>query len=133
MSEYLAPAISPETQPYWDAARRRQLAIPFCAKCNAWSWPPVGRCARCDSPNQWRAVSGEGVVETFSVVHRPPKKKGDHAEPYVLAFVMLNEGVRIFAAVAAADPASIVLRTPVTVDFHPIADSDLLLPVFMPR
>ncbi|MGI6873440.1 Zn-ribbon domain-containing OB-fold protein [Amycolatopsis sp. 3B14] len=97
-----APVPTPLTEPYWDAARRGELVLQQCADCARFTHPPAEWCRFCGSERRGFApVSGVGVVETFSVVHRTFAPGFAGRVPYVIAWVGLDEqpGLRMFGNV----------------------------------
>ena len=76
----------PENAPFWEAALQGRLLLRHCLDCNRPHWFPRMVCPLCGSDRlEWRAATGRGEIHSFSVVRRA-------AQPYVLAFVKLDEG-----------------------------------------
>src|SRR5262249_61660914 len=68
------PVPTPETNPFWDAARRHELTLPRCSPCGRFFFFPRAICPRCLSTEvEWQRVSGHGTLHTFTVVHRRAK------------------------------------------------------------
>lgn len=127
------PIPLPETRPYWEAARRHELALPWCRPCGAFFFYPRAACPTCLSGDvEWRRVSGRGRLHTFTIVHRGPKDFALGA-PYVLAMVELEEGPRLMTNLVGIepDPAHVRIGMPVEVTFADVAD-DVALPHFRP-
>lgn len=135
MAEYPGPVPvpMPETRPYWEAARRHVLQLPWCVPCGAFFFYPRAACPRCLSSRiEWRTVSGRGRLHTFTLVHRGPK--GFPLEsPYVLAMVELDEGPRIMTNLVDVDatPDTVRIGMPVEVTFVDVND-EIALPRFRP-
>ena len=84
-----APAINPETKPFWDAAAKGQLTIKKCLACGELHHYPRSLCPFCHSDRtEWLAASGQGTIYSFSVMRRAP-------EPFAIAYVTLAEGPRM--------------------------------------
>src|SRR5204862_245887 len=101
MSEYSGPlpVPTPETRPFWEAARRHELSLQRCRACGAHVFYPRAACPRCLGPDlEWRRASGRGRLHTFTVVHRGARSFPLPA-PYVIAIVELDGHAR--AAIAA--------------------------------
>ncbi len=135
MADYTGPlpVPTPETRPFWDAARRHELVLPFCRPCGAFFYYPRGACPGCLSADlAWRPVSGRGTLQTFTVVHRG-QKGFPLGTPYVIAVVELAEGPRMMTNLVCvdADPARIRIGMPVEVVFHDVT-ADIALPHFRP-
>jgi uncharacterized protein len=135
MADYAGPlpVPSPETQPFWDAARRHQLALPFCRPCGRFFFFPRAACPGCLSAAlEWRPVSGRGTLHTFTVVHRG-LKGFPLGSPYVIAIVELAEGPRMMSNLVGVepDPAKIRIGMPVEVVFRDVSP-EFTLPHFRP-
>jgi uncharacterized OB-fold protein len=135
MADYTGPlpVPTPETKPFWDAARRHQLVLPFCRPCGAFFFYPRAACPRCLSPDlDWRPVSGRGTLHTFTIVQRG-QKGFPLSTPYVLAVVELAEGPRMMTNLVDVepDPAKLRIGMPVEVTFAD-ATPEVGLPHFRP-
>ena len=110
---------TPDTQPYWDAARNHQLALPECLSCRRFYFYPRDHCPVCLGREvRWRAVSGRGFLYTYVIAHHPaPGFEAD--APYVIAVVELAEGPRMMANIVGIepDPALLELDMPLEVVF----------------
>jgi uncharacterized OB-fold protein len=110
---------TPDTQPYWDAARNHQLALPECLSCRRFYFYPRDHCPVCSGREvRWRAVSGRGFLYTYVIAHHPaPGFEAD--APYVIAVVELEEGPRMMANIVGIepDPALLELDMPLEVVF----------------
>ncbi|NUR83885.1 MAG: hypothetical protein HOY71_07345, partial [Nonomuraea sp.] len=62
-------------------------------------------------------AAGDGVVHTFTVVHRAFADGYRGREPYVAAWVDLDEGVRAFGHVVGCAPDDVRVGMPVRVTF----------------
>ena len=102
------PASQALYQPFWDAVAGSGLALPRCAACARWSWPMRAQCPHCAGELQWAPASGRGALESWSRVERPPRAAFAAIAPYSVAFVHLDEGVRLLAHVR--EPAGGGLR-----------------------
>ncbi|MEZ0076852.1 Zn-ribbon domain-containing OB-fold protein [Planotetraspora sp. GP83] len=109
-------ASDPLTAPYWDACRRRELVIQACTACARRVHLPALQCPYCGCAElTWEPVSGEGVVHTFTVVHRSfvtPER-----EPYAVAWIDLAEGARAFGEIVGCPHDGIHIGMPVRVSW----------------
>ena len=127
------PKPTPDTQPFWDAAKRRQLLIQRCTACGQYYFYPRPLCPHCLSRDvEWVAVSGRGRLHTFVINHRPPRHFPLPA-PVVVAIVELDEGPRLMTNLVGVDPDPRHLRCemPVEVVFDDLT-ADITLPRFRP-
>ncbi|MFN2258348.1 MAG: Zn-ribbon domain-containing OB-fold protein [Parasphingopyxis sp.] len=96
-----APEATPETQPFWDAAREGRLLIKRCGGCGEAHYPPRGPCPFCHAPETaWEEAKGTGSVYSFSVMRRGP------GAPYAIGYVELDEGPRMLTNIVAGDGES---------------------------
>ena len=134
MPEYTGPipVPSPETRPFWEAARRHELSLPKCRACGALHYYPRGACPKCLSGDlTWERVSGKGSLHTFTIVHRG-QKGFPVPTPYVLAVVELAEGPRMMSTLIDVDPAAVKIGMAVEVVFRDVSDA-IALPLFKPE
>ncbi len=81
------PAITPETQKFWDAAQNGKLLYGYCLACKEAHYYPRSFCPFCFSEQvEWREASGKATVYTYSIMRRSP------TGPYAIAYVTLAEG-----------------------------------------
>ena len=135
MSDYPGPipVSTPESRPFWDAARRHELRLPWCRTCGRFFFYPRAACPHClASDIEWRRASGRGTLHTFTVVHRGARNF-PLGPPYVIAIVALEEGPRLMTNLVDVepDPATIRIGMPVEVVFVDVA-TDVTLPRFRP-
>jgi uncharacterized OB-fold protein len=135
MPEYTGPlpVPTPETRPFWEAARRHELQIQACRACGTYLFFPRALCPRCFAADlEWRRVSGRGTLHTFTIVERG-QRGFPLATPYVLAVVELAEGPRMMTNLVGIepDPAKIRIGMPVEVVFDDVTP-EVTLPRFRP-
>lgn len=127
------PKPTPETRPYWEAAKQRVLRIQHCGDCQQHYFYPRPLCPHCLSRNvSWVDVSGRGKLHTFVINHRPPR--GFPASgPYVIGIVELDEGPKLMTNLVGVDPDPRQLRCDIPVEavFEDITD-EITLPKFRP-
>jgi uncharacterized OB-fold protein len=113
-----APTVSPEARPYWDATAEGRLLLPRCEECSALIWYPRGFCPACSTSRiAWVEASGRGTVYSYTVLHRGAMGPYRGAEPYVLAYVELEEGPRVLTNLVDCDPQAIAIGDPVQAVF----------------
>jgi uncharacterized OB-fold protein len=127
------PVPTPESRPFWEAARRHELVLPRCRACARLHYYPRAACPFCLSGDlEWQRVSGRGSLHTFTVVHRGARGF-PLGPPYVLAVVELAEGPRLMTNLVGVepDPARIRMGMPVEVTFADVTP-EVSLPRFRP-
>jgi hypothetical protein len=116
---------------FYEAAAEGRLLAQRCQACQRLQFYPRARCTACHSDAlEWHELAGRGVVHTFSVVHYTPNAEFAGDQPYVLAIVDLDEGVRMTGRVVNIEPGNVVCDMPVTVVFH--EREGVTLPWFAP-
>jgi uncharacterized OB-fold protein len=127
VTERAYPAIStnPEIERYWQEARAGRLLIKHCNGCNKPHFYPRSICPRCMSDaTEWRAASGKGTIYSYSAMRRSK-------EPYVIAFVTLEEGVRMMTNIVDTDIDSVRIGQAVVLRWRTSEDGTPI-PVFAP-
>lgn len=123
-----APAVSLEAKPFWDGTLEERLRLQRCGSCEEVLWYPRGVCPQCGSlALDWFDASGRGVVYSYTVIRRgaPGPYKG--TEPYILAYVELDEGPRLLTNLVGCDPSAVQIGSEVGVEFHPTGDAASLV------
>lgn len=123
---YPAPPVTPETGPYWEAAKAGRFLIKRCRACARFHWYPRAVCPHCMSGDtEWVEASGEGTIYSFSVMARA-------TIPYAIAYVELAEGVRVMTNIVDYPFDAIRIGQPVRLRFAP-TEGGGALPVFAPH
>ena len=126
------PSPSPDSRPFWEAAKRHELQLQFCRTCSVFIYYPRHLCPQCLGGDlAWRSVSGKGTVYSFTVVRRPPNKAFTGDVPYVLAIVELAEGPRLTTNIIDCAPDVVRCGMPVEVRFDDVTP-DVTLVKFRP-
>ena len=113
------------TEPYWEGARAGKLLIRHCTACDRVHHYPRGLCPYCFSDKlDWKQASGKGKVYTYSVMRRAP-------EPYVIAYVTLEEGVSMMTNIVDCDFDKLKIDQPVKVVFK-ASENGQPVPMFTP-
>jgi uncharacterized OB-fold protein len=126
----------PETQPwseeFWRGAKEGKLLIQHCQDCDAKIFYPRKVCPECWSDNlDWIESSGKAKVYTFSTAFDMVEPKFWDDLPYTIAYVDLEEGVRMMTRIVECKPEDIKINMEVEVVFHKLND-DFYLPYFRP-
>jgi uncharacterized OB-fold protein len=132
-NQRMIPKPTPETRPFWEASKRRELRIQRCHDCNACYFYPRPLCPYCLSRNvAWVTASGRGRLHTFVINYRPPRHYPADG-PYIIGIVELEEGPRMMTNIVGVEPRPEALRCdmPVEVVFEDLSD-EITLPKFRP-
>lgn len=127
------PDVTPEAEPYWEAAQREVLRVQRCENCDQYIFPPKLVCPYChEDAFVWEESAGRGDLYTFSVVHHPPSEYWRDEVPYVIAMVRLDpEDVFLLSHLVNCEPENVSVGMSVEVTFERITE-DVTLPKFEP-
>ncbi len=121
-----APAVTIESKPFWDAAAEGRFLIKRCNACGEAHWYPRALCPFCFSDDTvWEESPGEGVIYTYSVMHRSP------TGPYAIGYVTLNEGPAMMTNFVDCDLSKLAIGQKVKLKFQP-TEGGPPVPVFSP-
>ncbi len=126
------PTPSAISRPFWHAAREGRLLIQRCDACGAVQHPPGIACRAClGSELAWHEAAGSRHVYSFTIVHRSMTAGFIGDEPYVVALVELDEGVRMTTNILGCPPDAVRIGLRVVPRFTPVTD-DIALAHFAP-
>jgi uncharacterized OB-fold protein/acyl dehydratase len=124
------PAISRDTQFFWDGIDQGELRIQRCESCSALHHPPMVRCAKCGSYDLGHLVSsGRGTVYSFVEVHHPQFPIFEY--PLLAVLIELEEGTRILSNLLGVTAEQVEIGMPVELSIE-ATDPELNLPLFRP-
>ena len=127
------PPINADTAGFWRATTESRLLFTRCDSCSEPTWYPREFCPHCGTLDvTWEEASGRGHIHSFTVVRRGGLGPYAGPTPYVLAYVELDEGVRMMTNIVDVDEADLRIGLPVTVVFQP-TDGEASLPRFTPQ
>jgi uncharacterized OB-fold protein len=122
-----APGQNLESKPFWDAAREGRFLIKRCTACKAAHWYPRTMCPFCHSTDTvWEESPGEGVIYTYSVMHR------NTPVPYAIGYVTLDEGVAVLTNIIDYDEGSLKIGARVKVKWTPTSEGEPPVFTFAP-
>lgn len=120
---------SPDTEPFWEAAKGKRLVAPKCGQCGHFRLPPTPFCPECQSTDvEWVELSGRAEIFSFAVVHGFPGLPDITMVPVVVDLPDAP-GARLVSQVVDVDPAEVHIGMKLEVFFSPIAD-EWQLPLF---
>lgn len=123
-----------DTQPFWEACRRRALRFQRCQSCHRFRHPPIPGCPHCGSGDvAWVPVSGHGRIFSYTVIHHPTLPALAPHVPYNVIVVEFADapGVRLISNLIDVATDAIRVGMAVTLVWDPVAP-DLFLPRFRP-
>jgi uncharacterized OB-fold protein len=123
------PIVNSLNRPYWDAAARGELVLPFCVATGRAFWPPspISPFAT-GGAVEWRKAAPLGQVITRVVYRRGFLKQFEPLMPYAIGLVELDAGPRLLAHIARADAADAPLAgARVRLQFEKLLGDDPIL------
>ena len=130
------PPVGVEAGPFWEATRDSRLLVQWCTSCDRGVFYPRVFCPHCAAGAdalEWRDASGRGTVYAAVVEHKPQAAGANFSDgqPYCVALVDLEEGVRMLTNVVGCPPGEVRCGMPVSVTWEPLSDGRRL-PLFEP-
>jgi hypothetical protein len=125
----------PETQPwsekFWEGTKEGKLLIQVCKDCKSKIFYPRKFCPECWSGNlDWIEASGKGKILTFSTAYSMVEPKFMDELPYTIAYVDLDEGIRMMTRIVECKPEEVTFYMEVEVVFR--EQNGFFLPYFRP-
>jgi len=131
--QHPAPHASWETHGYWEGTSRGELVLQRCTACGTVQHKPRGICVSCYTGDiEHFVASGRGTVYTFTVTNQNQARGFADAVPYVMAYIDLDEGVRVLSNIVGCDPETVTIGMTVQVEFAAVEDSEYAVPRFVP-
>ena len=125
------PEVQPWSARFWEGTREGKFLIQTCKDCRAKIFYPRKYCPECWSGNLgWMQASGNAKIFSFSTAYSMVEPKFMDELPYTIAYVDLEEGIRMMTRIVECDPADIKIGMEVEVTFF--QRGDFYLPYFRP-
>ncbi len=126
------PGVDWETRAYWEGCGRHELILQRCRSCGTLQHRPRALCVSCLSDEiEHFPASGRATVYSFTVTHQNQAPGFREALPYVLAYVELEEGVRLLTNIVGCSPEDVRIGLPVEVEYAQL-EGDIAVPRFHP-
>ena len=125
------PVTQPWSEKFWEGTKQGKLLIQVCNDCKSKIFYPRKFCPECWSGNLgWIEASGKAKIYTFSTAYANVEPKFMDELPYTIAYVDLEEGVRMMTRIVESKPEDIQFDMDVEVVFQ--ERGDYFLPCFRP-
>lgn len=119
-----------DTDGFFAAARRHELAIRMCSECGAVLHMPVAYCRHCGGwETKWETVSGRGRLYSWTVVEHQVHPA--FPAPYTLVLVELEDHPEARLVGAITGRPDLCAGQPMEVWFEAVAE-DVVLPQWRP-
>lgn len=118
------------TEPFWQAAARKELKLPRCKDCTTFRWPPGPFCPSCRCQEVEWISAGPARLYSYTLVRRPGEARDSHSAVVAPGLVEFPKagGVRIMAAIVDTPPDAIRIGVPLVLGWT--AKGDTNVPVF---
>ncbi|HEY3799062.1 MAG TPA: Zn-ribbon domain-containing OB-fold protein [Caulobacteraceae bacterium] len=122
-----APPQNLESKHFWEAAKEGKFLIKRCKACGEPHWYPRTYCPFCSSGDTvWEESPGEGVIYTYSVMHR------NTPVPYAIGYVTLDEGPSLLTNFVDCDLHSLKIGQRVKLKWTPTGEGNPPVFTFTP-
>jgi len=122
------PHIDEEMRPWWEALQRHELYVQKCYDCGGLRFHPRAVCPDClSSRTEWLRASGSGKIYTFTVTYQNQAAGFRDSLPYVMAWVELDEGVKLLTNVVDCPPEQVKIGMSVEAVFDDVTSAVTLL------
>ena len=122
------PEPTPVTQPFWDGLREHKVKIQYSPSSGRYVfYPRVLAPGSLADDLEWREVSGNGTLYTYTVADRPTGPPWADALPQLLAIVELDEGPRLSSEMVHVDPDALKVGMRVKPVFNDYPEHDVTL------
>ncbi|MEW1863293.1 OB-fold domain-containing protein [Streptomyces sp. NPDC088194] len=137
MTEYAKPVPVPDedTAPFWEAARRHELAFQRCDHCGTYAHPPVRFCRGCHDVTEpsfgFATITPRGRIVNWTVIHDAMVQGFAGDAPWVHALVSFDDqpGLTFAATLIDGVGDGLKLGAAVEVVFKDVS-RDVTLPLF---
>lgn len=115
------PHIDEESRPFFEALQRHELYVQKCRECGDLRYHPRALCTNClSSRTEWLRARGTGKIYTFTVTYQNQSAGFRESLPYVMAWVELDEGVKMLTNIIDCPPEQVKIGMPVEVAFEDV-------------
>jgi uncharacterized OB-fold protein len=115
------PHLDEESRPWWEALQRHELYIQKCRDCGDLRYYPRAMCTSCMSSNtEWIKCSGRGKVYTFTATYQNNVPGFRESLPYIMAYVELDEGLKMLTNLVECPPDQVKIDMPVEVVYEDV-------------
>lgn len=118
----ILPPITEFNRSYWEGCAVGELRLQACQQCDEFWFPEGPCCPRCLSTDfRWQAVSGRGRIWSHIRMHQKYIAAYADEVPYTVIMVKLEEGPRMYSALAEGS-AKPEVGSSVVVEFVTVGD-----------
>lgn len=126
------PLTQPWSDAFWEGTKNGKLLIQHCKDCDSNIFYPRKFCPECWSGNlDWIEATGKATIYSYSTAYDMVEPRFWEDLPYTLAYVDLDEGIRMATRIVGCPPEEICIGKKVEVTFHKL-NEEFYLPYFKP-
>lgn len=104
------PEPTPLSQPFWDGLAERKVRVQYSPSADSYVFYPRVLAPRTLADDlEWREISGEGTLYTFTVADKPTAPPWTDSLPQLLAVVELDEGPRLSTEMVNVEPSALTI------------------------
>lgn len=120
-----------DTREFWAATKEKEFRYQQCDNCDTIIFYPRRHCTSCTSGNlSWKVSAGTGTVYTYSVVRQSYHPFFRNLVPYTVAWIDLDEGLRILSNIIGIEPSKVTIGQKVRIEWE--EHENLNIPLFRP-
>ena len=125
------PSPTPVSQPFFDAARRRELVLQRCPRHGFFHYPR-SRCPYCLGDDwTWETASGRGELHAFTIDRVGHDPALADRIPFAIGVVELEEGPRMTANIVGCELDELRVGLPLKAVYEDVDETTLVR--FAPR
>ena len=116
------------TQPFWDGLRERKVRIQYSPSSGRWVFYPRSHAPLTLADDlEWREISGEGTLYTYTIARRPTAPDFTGQEPQIIAVIELDQGPRLTSTLVNVDETAITVGMRVRPVFEDVPGAETTL------
>jgi hypothetical protein len=134
MNTPIQPQCTPDTERFWEATAAGELALCWCASCQTYLHPPLEACHLCNTPTEFRPVSGRGHLHSYIVVHRAVIPGYQDRPGHLIGLVELDEqdGLRLATQLLNVEADTVRIGMPMQARIVDLPGGEFRVPMFCP-
>lgn len=122
------PVKTPVSAPFWDALAEHRIRIQYSPSLRQFVfYPRILAPGTLADDLEWRDISGEGTLYTFTIARKPVSPHFANSVPQLLAVVQWDEGPHLSTEMVNVDPADLTVGMRVKPVFVDYPDDDVTL------
>lgn len=122
------PVKTPVSAPFWDALAEHKISIQYSPSADQWVfYPRILAPGTFADDLEWREISGEGTLYTYTIAERPVAPAFADDVPQVLAIVEWDEGPRFSTEIVNCDRADLIVGMRVKPVFFDYPEHDVTM------